>query len=113
MILALGVGVGLASAQTPVINEFVNNHTGADTHEFVEIFGDPSTSYSDYTILEIEGDTSRGVIDGVFPVGTSDANGFWTTAFLCSRSARATQTVSGPPPFSPTTSRTAPSRCSW
>ncbi|MFW6184201.1 MAG: lamin tail domain-containing protein, partial [Chloroflexota bacterium] len=26
----------------PVINEFVFNHTGADTHEYVEIFGTPN-----------------------------------------------------------------------
>ena len=67
----------------PVLNEFVFNHTGTDTHEFVEIFGDPSADYSAFTVLEIEGDsTGAGRIDGVFPVGTTDANGFWTTEFL-------------------------------
>lgn len=72
-----------ASALGPVINEFVANHTGTDTNEFVEIFGAPDTDLSSYTILEIEGDGGgAGVIDGVFPVGTTDANGFWTTAFF-------------------------------
>ncbi len=67
----------------PLINEFVFNHTGSDTHEFVEIFGDPSTDYSAFTVLEIEGDaTGAGVIDGTFTVGTADANGFWTTGFF-------------------------------
>lgn len=62
----------------PLINEFVANHTGSDTGAFVEVLGDPSTDYSGYTILEIEGDTSRGVIDAVLPVGTTNAGGYWT-----------------------------------
>jgi predicted extracellular nuclease/Ca2+-binding RTX toxin-like protein len=67
----------------PVINEFVANHTGTDTREYVEIFGSPITDYSAYSILQIEGDGSgAGVIDSVFAVGTSDANGFWQTGFL-------------------------------
>lgn len=73
-----------AAAQiAPVINEFVANHTGSDTHEFVEIYGTPSSDLSGLTILEIEGDSGgAGIVDGVFPVGTTDANGFWTTGFL-------------------------------
>jgi hypothetical protein len=67
----------------PLINELVFNHTGSDTHEFVEIFGDLSTDYSSFTVLEIEGDAAgAGVIDGTFAIGTTDANGFWTTGFL-------------------------------
>jgi hypothetical protein len=66
-----------------VINEFVFNHTGTDLYEFIEVYGVPNADYSDYTILEIEGDASvAGTIDGVFPVGMTDANGFWTTGFL-------------------------------
>jgi uncharacterized protein len=68
---------------SPLINEFVFNHIGTDTHEFVEIFGAPDTDYSDYTILQIEGDgAGAGVIDSIHQVGTTDANGFWTTGFL-------------------------------
>ena len=40
----------------PVLNEFVADHTGTDTDEFVEVFGDPNTDYSALTIVEIEGD---------------------------------------------------------
>jgi len=73
----------LAADGEPVINEFVFNHTGTDTNEFIEIFGDPNTDYSSLTILEIEGDGSgAGTVDGVFPVGTTNADGFWTTGFL-------------------------------
>lgn len=62
-----------------VINEFVANHTGADSEAFVEVFGDASTDYSAFTLLEIEGDGSgAGTIDAVLQVGTTDAGGFWT-----------------------------------
>jgi uncharacterized protein len=68
----------------PKINEFVANHAGADTHEFVEIFGAPDTDYGAYTLLQIEGDAgpAAGTIDAAFPVGTTDAAGFWSTGFL-------------------------------
>ena len=73
----------LAGPLEPVINEFVVDHTGTDTDEFVEIYGEPSTDFSAYTIVEIEGDgASAGLIDdGTFTVGTTDANGYWTTPF--------------------------------
>lgn len=80
-ILLVGVvnsGTGLAAASDPLINEFVANHTGADSEAFVEVFGDTSTDYSAFTVLEIEGDSSgAGVIDAVLPVGTTDAGGYW------------------------------------
>ena len=80
MILALpgvlGLGVALGA---PVINEFVRNHTGTDSHEFIEIKGDPNTDYSSLTIVEIEGDGfNAGVIDDAFTVvGTTNADGYW------------------------------------
>ncbi len=67
----------------PVLNEFVFNHVGIDTNEYVEVYGDPATDYSAFTVLQIEGDgASQGVIDSVHPVGTTDGAGFWVTAFL-------------------------------
>lgn len=68
-----------------VINEFVANHTGTDTNEYVEVFGPPSTDLSNLTILQVEGDfsgTATGVIDSAITVGTTDANGFWRTGYL-------------------------------
>ena len=62
----------------PVINEFVANHTGADSEAFIEVFGEPSTDYSAYTVLELEGDGGGGVIDAALPVGTTDSAGYWT-----------------------------------
>lgn len=67
----------------PVINEFVFNHTGSDTNEFVEIYGAPDTDYSDLWLLEIEGDSpSAGIVDEAIQLGTTDASGFWTTGLL-------------------------------
>ncbi|GAB4574360.1 MAG: ExeM/NucH family extracellular endonuclease [Anaerolineae bacterium] len=86
LVIALIIGVApriTAQAADPVINEFVFNHTGTDTNEFIEVFGTPNTDYSALTLLEIEGDsTGAGVIDGVFPLGTTNGAGFWTTGFL-------------------------------
>ncbi len=67
---------------TPLINEFVFNHTGSDTDEFVEIIAPSNTDLSSFYLLEIEGDgTGSGVIDEVIQLGTTDANGFFTSPF--------------------------------
>jgi len=83
-LLAVLLGTSAAAAQNdPVINEFVFNHTGTDTNEYIEVAGDPATDYSTFTVLELEGDGSgAGVVDGVFPVGTTDAAGIWFTGFF-------------------------------
>lgn len=66
----------------PVINEFVFNHTGSDTDEFVEILAGAETDLSEYWILEIEGDSNAaGTIDEVIQLGTTDVNGYFTTPF--------------------------------
>lgn len=67
----------------PVINEFVTNHTGSDTHEFIELFGLADTDYSGLSLLEIEGDgAGAGVVDGVFNIGTTNEQGYWSTGYL-------------------------------
>jgi hypothetical protein len=80
-------GLGSHTSSVPagdlVINEFVANHTGTDNREFVEIFGEAGTDYSTYALLQLEGDSGvAGVIDTVINLGTTDADGFWTTGFL-------------------------------
>ncbi len=64
--------------QNRKINEFSASTTSTDV-EFVEIYGDASTDYSAYTILEIEGDSTSavGAIDEVITVGTTDGSGFY------------------------------------
>jgi predicted extracellular nuclease len=67
----------------PKINEFVFNHVGTDTNEYVEVVGDANTDYSAYSILQIEGDTTgSGTVDSIFPVGTTNSSGHWYTGFL-------------------------------
>ena len=84
-----------AAAQAdPRINEAVLNHTGTDDFEYVEVVGTPNTDYSAFTVLELEGDGSgAGVIDGVFPVGTTDGLGFWDTGFLSNELENGTVTL--------------------
>ena len=96
LLLSLAVGVGPIRAQiSPVINEFVFNHTGSDSHEYVEIYGDVNTDYSAFTIVEIEGDgTEAGLIDdGTVAVGTTDASGFWWTGFQADLYENGTNTL--------------------
>jgi predicted extracellular nuclease len=65
-----------------VINEFVFNHTGDDTAEFIEVFVTDAAP-RDLTVLVIEGDgDGAGIVDRVYAVGPFDAAGFWTTGFL-------------------------------
>ena len=45
----------------PIINEFLADHTGAEIYEYVEVFGDPSTGFSGYAILEIAGDVMEKI----------------------------------------------------
>jgi len=74
-------GGGGPEPSTPLINEFVFDHVGGDSNAFIEVSGDPSTSYPDLTIIEIEGDsTGSGVVDAVLPVGTTNANGYWVSS---------------------------------
>ncbi len=78
----------------PKINEFVFNHDGTDASEFIEIIGDPNTDYSNLWVLVIEGDsTGAGTIDDVFQVGTTNADGLWTTGFFGNELENGTQTV--------------------
>ena len=68
---------------SPVLNEFVANHVGTDTNEFVEIAGTPFGSYSDYSILSIEGDSPQaGTLDRVITVGSAGPEGYWQSGAL-------------------------------
>jgi len=80
----------------PLINEFVANHLGVDNYEYIEILGDPNTDYSNYTILQIEGDNTsgQGTIDVMtFPVGTTDANGYFVTPYSVNTIENGTMTL--------------------
>jgi hypothetical protein len=68
----------------PVINEVVANHVGTDTNEYIEIFGSPTTDYSTYRVLQIEGDANSniGTVISASVLGTTDASGIFVTPFL-------------------------------
>jgi hypothetical protein len=79
----------------PVINEFSASTTDTDV-EFVEIYGDPETDYSDYTILEIEGDFYEnvvGTIDEVLALGTTDTIGIWNVDLIANTFENGTVTL--------------------
>ncbi len=68
---------GPSGPADPVINELGISDAGAD-NEFVEIYGDPTTDYSAYTLLSIEGEgTATGTIDRAIAMGTTDAGGLF------------------------------------
>ncbi|MCB1052288.1 MAG: endonuclease [Acidobacteria bacterium] len=66
------------------INEFSLNHTGSDTYEYIEVFGDASANYSNYWLLVLDGDSegNPGRIDQAFQITQTNENGYWTTGFL-------------------------------
>lgn len=79
--LAVFTGAAIAQ-QSPMINEFVFDHTGTDTAEFVEVFGEANFNLANFQLIGIEGDgTGAGLVDNLIQPGTTDANGFWTSAF--------------------------------
>ena len=78
----------------PMINEFVADHVGADVNEYIEIFGNPDTNYSTLSVIQLEGDSSlQGRVDSIHAVGTTDANGYWTTGFLNSQLENGTMSL--------------------
>jgi hypothetical protein len=84
LLLALATVLGVAAnAQQVLINEFVANHVGTDTNEYIELFSSPNTNLAGLTVLHIEGDTTgAGLIDSLYNAGTTNAGGFWMTPFL-------------------------------
>lgn len=78
-----------------VINEFVFNHDGTDTNEFIEILGPPNTDMTSYMLYIVEGDTgsTQGQIRYAEALTMTDANGYWTTGYLSNAFQNATQTI--------------------
>lgn len=67
----------------PVINELVAYHQGSGC-ELLEVAGSASTSYDAYSLLVLDGDGGGdpGLVQRIFPVGTTSADGLWVTATL-------------------------------
>ena len=74
----------------PLIHEVVVDHVGADDHEFVEIWGDSNADYSASSLLVID---KTGRVDKVLPLGTTGAEGFWSSGFLTDQFLNETLTL--------------------
>jgi hypothetical protein len=83
------------TAPDPIINEIYKKQPGTDFHEFVEIVGAPDTDYSAYTVVILEGDagTGAGVIDRVYPIGTTGADGLFAIPFVSDEIENGSETV--------------------
>ena len=88
--------IAAAPIGSPRIHEFVFNHTGTDTREFVEVIAAARADLSDLFLVQLEGD-QRGEAAGLVK--------------STQRLTRATRTASGRPARLPMSSRTAVSRC--
>jgi uncharacterized protein YdeI (BOF family)/exonuclease III len=65
-----------------LINEFVFNHTGSNTNEFVEVISNPNTNLSNYSLVSINGNTTEsGNVNGVIQLGSTDSTGLYVTPF--------------------------------
>jgi len=81
-LLSLALTFPLA-ALPPTLNEVVIDHLGADTAEFVEVWGAVSDSiYSSYSVLVLDSNANPGQVLLAAPVGTTNGSGLWTTAPL-------------------------------
>jgi len=66
-----------------VINEWVIDHTGSDTREFIEVFGTANASASSSSLLVVDGDAgSTGHIDAVYGLGNFNGGGYQDTGYL-------------------------------
>lgn len=73
---------GALASGLPVINEFVQNHVGTNTQEFIEVFGNPNFNYSDFSVVVVSGDApNQGVISRIYQVGVTNPQGYWRTPF--------------------------------
>lgn len=77
--------IAAAPIGSPRIHEFVFNHTGTDTREFVEVIAAARADLSDLFLVQLEGDQrgeAAGLVKSTQRLTRADANGFWTTGSL-------------------------------
>jgi hypothetical protein len=63
--LSSGQAARAATGDSVLLNEALVSHTGADTTEFVELYGTPGASLAGLALLAVEGDSSQspGMVD--------------------------------------------------
>jgi hypothetical protein len=84
------------SLPQPLITEFVFNHVGEDTNEFIEVAARPKADLSHLTLLVIEGDAgnaAQGKIVNDFPLTSAGENGYWVTPLQKNILQNGSQTV--------------------
>jgi len=96
-VASVQVTVSDATVAVPVvINEFVFDHTGTDTSEFIELRAGANADLSAYRLLVLEGDaasSARGVVTALLTPGAANAAGYWASAFLANQFQNGTQTL--------------------
>ena len=80
--LSGGQAARAATGAPVLLNEALLSHSGADTTEFVELYGTPGASLAGLALLAVEGDSSQnpGVVDFRFdfaPTAHLGGNGFY------------------------------------
>lgn len=80
--MSSGHAVRAATGDPVLLNEALLSHTGADTTEFVELYGTPGTSLAGLALLAVEGDSSQnpGTVDfrlDFAPTAHLGGNGFY------------------------------------
>ncbi|TWU41279.1 Calx-beta domain protein [Novipirellula aureliae] len=68
------------AAPATFLNEFVLNHRGGDSYDFVEVRSTPSANLSSLTIVAVDGSTGEIVDTGALT--TANASGFATSVFV-------------------------------
>ncbi len=91
------LGIHAVVCVQPVINEFVFNHYGSNSQEYIEVRFRAPVTYDTYTVLVINGNegTDVGRITNVFPIYDSaiPSSGYWTTGFLYDQIDNGTNTI--------------------
>lgn len=94
LLILAAVPVDAQDTPTPVINEFVFNHAGADSNEYIEVLAEPMADYGALSLLIVEGDgLAAGTVERVYEVGSVGADGRWITGLLDSEIENGTQTL--------------------
>lgn len=75
---------GSATASGARLNEFVLDLDGADTQEYVEIWGTATTSYASTWVVVLDSDTTGnpGLVEAAIQAGTTSGAGLWSSGFL-------------------------------
>ncbi|MDX9732711.1 MAG: endonuclease, partial [Thermoanaerobaculia bacterium] len=82
--LAFAIAAVLAGpAAGQKITEVVFDHVGSpDTHEYVELWADPSADLSSFRVVVLDGSSNPGQILNVVTPGTANGAGFWSSGSL-------------------------------